>query len=290
MQWPLSSVRESQIQARRAALLPIGVLGLFVVVGIGLGGFKAIEATGAFTVERVEVAGAGGVAGAVRKAAYAATGSTSLLSVNPAAVALAISSVPRVKAAYVDRSFPNTLTIRVVPERAVAIAPTGGDRVVLAASGRVLGPVTDGTRGLPLVAAAPSDIPGEGGTVVAPAVLAELALASLHNKTMRFTAIGFEQDGLVGRTANGAEIRVGDGDQLAIKLKVARSVLRRSTGEVQYIDVTVPTAPVLRQAVADPLTANAPAAMITALSTDASGLGGFVAGATPAESIRTVFG
>jgi len=290
MQFPLSVERVSQMQVRRAAFVPIGVLGLLIVGGIGLVGFRGIEATGAFSVDRVQVNGAGSIDGTVRKTAFATVGETSMLSVNPAAVAVAIASLPRVKAAYVDRAFPNTLTIKVVPERAVAIAPTGSGRVVLAASGRVLGPVTGGSMGLPLVAAAPSDLPGPGGTVSAPGVIAELALASARSKSLHFAAIGYGQDGLVGRTAQGAEIRVGDGDQLGVKLKVARSVLRRAGQDVQYVDVTVPAAPVLREGAPDALTANAPAPTVAALSADAGDLGTWVAGAAPAESIRTVFG
>ena len=290
MQFPMSVERMSQMQVRRAALVPIGVLGLLIVVGFGLVGFRGIEATGAFNVDRVEVDGAGNIAGTVRKTAFATAGNTSMLSVNPAAIAMAIASLPRVKAAYVDRAFPNTLTIKVVPERAVAIAPVGAGRVVLAASGRVLGPVAGGSMGLPIVAAAPSDIPGAGGTVTAPGVIAELALAAVQSRAMRFAAIGYGPDGLVGRTAQGADIRVGDGDHLGVKLKVARSVLRRSGQDVQYIDVTVPAAPVLRQGTPDSLTANAPTPATPAISVDSNNLGTWVAGATPAESIRTVFG
>ncbi|MEI7439624.1 MAG: hypothetical protein WCK20_08150, partial [Thermoleophilia bacterium] len=67
MQFPMSVERMSQMQVRRAALVPIGVLGLLIVVGFGLVGFRGIEATGAFNVDRVEVDGAGNIAGTVRK-------------------------------------------------------------------------------------------------------------------------------------------------------------------------------------------------------------------------------
>ena len=123
MQFSLPVERVSQMQVRRAALVPLGVLGLLIIAGLGLVGFRGIEATGAFNVDRVQVDGAGSIAGTVRKTAFATVGDTSMLSVNPAAISMAIASIPRVKTAYVDRGFPNTLTIKVVPERAVAIAP-----------------------------------------------------------------------------------------------------------------------------------------------------------------------
>ena len=292
MQVPWSLERVSPLGARRAALVPLAVLGVGIVVGLGLVGFRAIEATGSFGVDRVEVVGAGGgnVSGVVRKTVFATTGSTSMLSINPAAIAAAVASLPRVQTAFVDRSFPNTLTIKIVPERAVATAPTSQGRVVLAASGRVLGPATAGAMGLPVIAAAPSDIPGAGGTVTAPGVMAELGLAAARSRTLRFRAIGYGQDGLVGQTAQGVEVRLGDAEQLATKLKVARSVLRRGGTTVQYVDVTVPAAPVLRESSADPLTANAPAPTATVVTGDATDLGTWIAGATPAESIHAVFG
>jgi cell division septal protein FtsQ len=292
MQVPWSLERVSPLGARRAALVPLALLAAGIVVGLGLVGFRAIEATGSFGVDRVEVVGAGGgnVAGAVRKTVFATTGTTSMLSINPAAVAAAVASLPRVQTAFVDRAFPNTLTIKIVPERAVATAPTLQGRVVLAASGRVLGPATAGAMGLPVIAAAPSDIPGAGGTVTAPGVMAELGLAAARSRTLRFRAIGYGQDGLVGQTAQGVEVRLGDADQLATKLKVARSVLRRAGTTVQYVDVTVPAAPVLRESAADPLTANAPAPTAAAVMGDTTDLGTWIAGATPAESIHAVFG
>ena len=292
MQVPWTLERISPLGMRRAALVPLGLLGAGIVVALGLVGLRAIEATGSFSVDRVEVvgAGSGNLAEAVRKTAIAKTSGTSMLSVEPGAVAGAVSSLPRVKSAVVDRAFPNTLTITIVPERAVAVAPAVQGRVVLAASGRVLGAATAGAMGLPVVAAAPSDIPGAGGIVTAPGVVAELALAAARSRALRFRTSGYSQDGLVGQTAQGVDIRVGDAEQLATKLKVARSVLRRAGMTVQYVDVTVPAAPVLRESSADPLTANAPVPIAPAVSGDTTDLGTWIAGATPAESIHAVFG
>ena len=55
--------------------------------------------------------------------------------------------------------------------------------------------------------------------------------------------------------------------------------------------VSVPGAPVLRQSAGDPLTVNAPPPVAPALPTGADGDGGnWSSGASPAESIRTLFG
>ncbi len=274
---------------RRIALLPMFLMLILVLVGMGALGYRLIAGTGAFDVRQVEVSGSTKAAPSVRQRALDEVGSVSMLSVDPDRLAAVLATIPRIQSAQVDRAFPNTLRVRVVPEHPVALAPTGSGLVVLAASGRVLGPVTASTSGLPMLAAAPSDIPGAGGTITAPGVLEQLALAAAPTRALRFRAIGYGQDGLVGRTDRGAEVRIGDSRQLAIKLRVARSVLRRATGTVEYIDVTVPTAPALRESDPNTVTENAPRPAVTPLASNTD-LGTWVAGSAPAESIRTLFG
>ena len=275
----------------RLALLPLAALALVCCVGLGILGFRLVAASGAFDVEQVEVAGGGPSSQLVRAAVLKQVGGQSLLRVDPGAVAATLAALPRVRSVAVDRSFPNTLSITVVPERAVAIAPTGDGRVVVAASGRILGDVTRGTMTLPVIAAAPSDIPGPGGYITAAAVRQELAVAAAPRRGLSFQAIGYGADGLTGRTRNGLDIRFGDSADVGGKLKVARSVLRRASSGVQYVDVSVPAAPVMRQDTPDALTANAPVPTAPAVSAaTVDDVGSWSAGASPAESIRTLFG
>ncbi|MGI9187933.1 MAG: cell division protein FtsQ/DivIB [Gaiellales bacterium] len=275
----------------RIALVPLALLAVLCVAALGVFGYRLLSASGAFTVDRVEVMGGGQVSGAVERTALGIAGGQSMLDVDPDALAAALVALPRVHSATVDRAFPHTLAIHVVPERAVAIAPTGAGRVVLSATGRVLGDVGRGTIGLPVIAAAPADIPGPGGTVTSAGIREELTLAAAPQRGLRFQVIGFGQDGLTARTTNGMAVRFGDSDSVATKLKVARSVFRRAAGGVQYIDVSVPAAPVLRQDAADPLTANAPPPAAPAIVADASGgAGGTLVDAPPAQSIHTLFG
>ena len=291
MEAALSDMRGRLPGISRVALAAVALLGIVLLSAIALFGYRLIAASGAFDVSRVEVTGAGMATQAVQRAALDQAGGTSMLNVDPSALAQQLAALPRVQSATVDRAFPHTLAITVVPERPVAIAPTGSGRVVLAASGRVLGEVTRGTIGLPVIAAAPADIPGPGGVVTAPGVRQELALAAAPQRGLRFQVIGYGQDGLTGRTANGMSIRFGDSEDVAVKLKVARSVLRRADMGVQYVDVSVPAAPVLRQDSPDPLTANAPPPTAPAIVADAGGgAETSTRNAPPAESIRTLFG
>ena len=275
----------------RVALVPLLLLAAVCAVAVGALGYRLVSASGAFDVQRVEVRGAGPAARAVERTVLTVAGGKSMLDVDPTALAAALAALPRVQSATVDRAFPHTLAVHVVPERPVAIAPTGDGRVVLAASGRVLGEVTRGSLGLPVIAAAPADIPGAGGVVTSPGVLQELALAAAPQRGLRFQVIGFGQDGLTARTANGMAIRFGDSADVAVKLKVARSVLRRADTGVQYVDVSVPAAPVMRQDTPDPLTANAPPPTAPPIVADAAGGASAVpSNAPPSESIHTLFG
>lgn len=271
----------------RVTLLPLTLLAVVVGVGLGVVGYRGLDALGAFDVQRVAVSGSARVTPEVRKAALAAIDGRSLLRADPDAIAARIAALPTVRSATVDRAFPHTLRIRVTPERAVAVAPSAQGTVVLSSTGRVMGMAR--RSGLPVVSAAPADVPGVGGLVSAPRLLEQVALAAAPRRDMRLAAIGYGDDGLLARTAGGIDLRLGDGRDLAVKLKVARAVLRRAAAAPRYVDVTVPTAPVLRAAQPDPLTVNAPVSAATALP-PVGDLGDWVAGAAPAESIRTLFG
>jgi cell division protein FtsQ len=274
---------------RAAALVPLALLAGMALVGLGILGLMGLDRTGAFGVGTVQVTGAkGDTAVAVRKTALATVGSASMLTVDPAHVAQAVAALPEIHSAEVDRAFPGTLRIRVVRERAVALAPTGSGLVLVGASGAVLGR-PEGRVQLPVISAAPADVPGPGGVVTAARVREQIALAAVPSRSVKLRAIGFGDDGMTALLVGGGQVRFGDGRDLAVKIKVARAVLRRAGGGFSYIDVTVPTAPVLRTATGDPLTANAPALNPGELP-PVGDLGDWVAGAAPAESIRTLFG
>ena len=261
-----------------ALIAAVLLLGGICALGLGILGYRLASASGGFGVERVQVSGAAD-ASAVRAAVVRESAGRSLLDVDPGAVARAIAALPSVQRATVDRAFPHTLAITVVPERAIAAAP---GRVSISATGRVLGRAA---AGLPMIAAAPADIPGPGGVVAATGVLDELAVARAM-RPMHPRAIAYGPDGLTARTAAGTEIRFGDGADIPAKLRVARSVLRRAEGPVRYVDVSVPAAPALRLGAPDPLTADAPPPTAPP-ATARTAAGGAT---TPTESIRGLFG
>ena len=103
-------------------------------------GYLWLKSSGVFQLRSVAVrGGTESERVAVRDAVARAAAGRSLLALSPARVAGAIEQVPTIRLASVDRDFPHTLRIHIVPERAVALAMgPGGYRSLVAASGRVL--------------------------------------------------------------------------------------------------------------------------------------------------------
>ena len=141
-----------------ALIVAVALLGGICALGLGILGYRLAAASGGFDVQRVEVRGAAD-AGAVRAAVTRRSAGRSLLDIDPGAVARAVAALPTVQRATVDRAFPGTLSITVVPERPIAVAP---GRIAISATGRVLGRAPGG---LPVIGAAPADLPGPGGVV-----------------------------------------------------------------------------------------------------------------------------
>jgi cell division septal protein FtsQ len=190
---------------------------------------------------------------AVRDAVARAAAGRSLLALSSARVAGAIEQLPTIRLATVDRDFPNTLRIHIVPERAVALALGPGHyRSLVAASGRVLrvfGP-QDVVPRLPHVWTR-HERPIPGGTLHAPA--AQAALDALAARPPDFSAkvANVKMDpnrGIVMRLSGGLDLVLGPPLQLRDKLRAAAWVLRHyptSAERLQlvYADVSAPERP-----------------------------------------------
>ncbi len=234
-----------------------------VAAASAAGGYVALRATSAFSVDRITVSGAGdpAVADDVRAATAAAIAGRGLLAVDPATVARSLALLPAVTAVRVDRAFPHELRIAVVPEVPAATVTTAAGRVVIAVSGRVIGPATSMTR-LPALDAVGATLPGAGGDVGA--MLGDqlvLAAALLRYPRLHATGVGETEDGLVARLGGGTEVRLGDAASLVAKLGLAVEILQGRPTRVdgtpeptRYVDVSVPEHPVVRLLVGDAAT------------------------------------
>ena len=164
---------------------------------------------------------------AVRDAVARAAAGSSLLALSPARVAGAIEQVPTIRLASVDRDFPHTLRIHIVPERAVALTVGPGHyRSLVAASGRVLHVFGrhDATPALPKLWTTVDQRPVEGGSLHAPQALA--ALDALAARPPGFGAqianVKVEPErGIVMRLSGGLDIVLGP--PLALRAQIACS-------------------------------------------------------------------
>jgi cell division protein FtsQ len=207
--------------------------------------------TSLFAVQELDVSGAPrGVRAAVAEAASPYLGE-SLVALDGDEVRRRLAALPTVREVRVDRAFPHTLRITVVPERPLAVVRRGEESWLVSDRGRVLRPVgeTEAPRrpriwaeeGAPLV---------PGGLVEADDV--SLALEALRRLPGSFPVpveeARIEEEQVTLVLASGAELRLGGRDELALKLAVAGRVLRElpaaERDALAYLDLTVPERPV----------------------------------------------
>jgi cell division septal protein FtsQ len=190
---------------------------------------------------------------AARDAVARAAAGRSLLSLSATQVAGAIESVPTIHLATVDRDFPHTLRIHIIPERPVALAVSKGRyRGVVAASGRVLRTFAPGETLPALPRIWPkSERPVAGGVLDEPD--AQAALAALAARPRGFRAVVANvkvepERGIVMRLRGGLDLVLGPPLALGRKLQTAAWVLRRYPTRrdregLKYADVTAPYRP-----------------------------------------------
>ena len=213
----------------------------------GLGLYAVARTTSAFAVDRVAVQGAPPeVAAEVRKAVAPALGE-SLLRLDLADLLRRAENVPTVASASVDRSFPHTLEISVVPEVPVAVLRQGSSSWLVAAGGRVVAALERGMRPrLPRIWLRRNVDVRVGESLQGLQRRAVAAVAPLVESPLpaAVTSVAVDADQLNLALRSGIEVRLGDASDLAVKLEVARHVLPQLSGLRGYLDVSVPERPV----------------------------------------------
>jgi cell division protein FtsQ len=204
--------------------------------------------TAVFGVQRVDVRGASPAVTEQVERALAGVRGRSLVTVDAEDVRSTVEAVPTVAAASVDRSFPHTLTVRVLQERPVAVVRQGSFAFLVSARGRVMTSVEPGTsrrlariwvpRGV--VTLAP------GATVTGSVREAVAAVSPLAGRRFpsQVVAVRADSSDLVLRLRSGLEIHLGDAADMRLKLVVARRVIPLVRPGTTYLDVSLPDRPV----------------------------------------------
>jgi cell division septal protein FtsQ len=245
---------EAVLLRRRAAAV-VAVAAVCAAAGGAVElGYLWLKHSGTFQLRSVAVRGGTETERvAVRDAVARVAAGRSLLALSSARVAGAIEQVPTIRLATVDRDFPNTLRIHIVPERAVALAlGPGRYRSLVAASGRVLRVFQPG-EAVPMLPHVwtQRERPIPGGSLRAAG--AQAALDALAARPSNFSAqianVKMDPDrGIVMRLRGGLDIVIGPPLQLDQKLRAAAWVLRHyptrdERAQLIYADVSAPDRP-----------------------------------------------
>lgn len=226
----------------------IGVLVVLVAGGL----YALARETSMFAVRSVEVEGASPTLAAEIRAELRSFDGRSLVALNGGAVEQRIDGLAAVRGSVVDRAFPHTLRIQVLPELPVAVLRRGAESWLVSARGRVVATVALGAqRDLPRIWL-PSRTEISKGTFLTdePGALAARSLAA-------FVGSGFSNrvafvralDGQITLGLRGGlEIQLGAPIDLRLKIAIARSILPTlalpGRGGPDYLDITVPERPV----------------------------------------------
>jgi cell division protein FtsQ len=230
-------------------LVPSGrsLLTAFGLLAGALLAFLAARETGIFAVRTVEVHGAPGyVTEQVEHALRDAKGE-SLVAVDVDEARRAVEALPTVAEAELDRAYPHTLRVAIVPERPVALVRQGAASLLVSARGRVIARVDRGARPeLPRIwvpkttqLVAGQTVTGDLGT----AVEAVTPIAGTRFPA-RITSVTVQEAALTLRLRSGLELRLGEPTDTELKLAVAARILPLVQPGARYLDVSVPERPV----------------------------------------------
>ena len=228
----------------------LAVAAALVLVAAGF--YVLARETSMFAVQRIDVEGTSPAVAAQVRTLLRSYEGRSLVAVDAAAVEQDVDGLAAVRNSVVDRAFPHTLRVLVIPELPVAVLRRGAGSWLVSARGRVIGAIAHGRRrALPRIWL-PSRTDIAVGALLAdePGGLAARSLAA------------FVGSGFPGRIAfvraldrqitlglrGGLEIRLGAPVDLRLKIAIARGILPTlalpAAGGPDYLDLAVPERPV----------------------------------------------
>jgi cell division protein FtsQ len=205
-----------------------------------------VRETSTFAIGSVEVAGAPADVRTKVQRTLAPLVGTSLLTLDGRALARRVEALPTIVSVEYDRSFPHTLRVTVVPERAVAVLHRGKETWLVSARGRVISRIPNRTFGALARIWVPRAAAVEAGAFLAPekggATARALALAARFPARIAVASLAHGE--LVFKLRSGIELRLGEPTDVRLKLAIARRALGHLPPGSASIDVSVPERPV----------------------------------------------
>jgi cell division septal protein FtsQ len=232
----------------RLAPSPRSLLIGAAILLLAAGTYAVARESSMFAIRRIEIRGADlRTEAAVRKALTPIKGKN-LLALGGGDVARLADSLPYVVSVRYGRWFPHTLRVTVVEERAVAVLHRGNDRFLVSARARVIRPLAPNAfPNLPRIWVPHSTDVGLGETLAGDpgaAVVALVPLQRLHFPVRVATAQAAGGQ-LTLRLVTGLEVRLGDAQDLPLKLAIAGQIAPTVTPSAgAYLDLSVPERPV----------------------------------------------
>ncbi len=233
-----------------ANALPSGrVLALaFGFLAAGVLAYLGARETSVFAVRSIRINGAPPRVAAHVRVALASLDGRSLVGLDRNAVEHRLASLPDVAAATVDRDFPHTLRVAVIPAHSIAVLRRGPSAWIVSSDGRVIR--TAGRLASPKLPriwvrrAATVDQGAAVGDADAARAVAALATARRARFTARIATVRAADHELTFVLPGGLELRFGNAVDLPLKLAVVKRLLPLLRGASAYVDVTVPERPV----------------------------------------------
>jgi cell division protein FtsQ len=233
-----------------ARALPSGralLIGFALLAAGALAYFGARE-TSVFALRSVEVSGAPPRVAAHVERALAPLQGRSLLSIGQSAIESRLAKLPDVAGVSIDRSFPHTLRVLVIPAHSIAVLRRGPSAWIVSSDGRVV-------RSSSLLAAprlpriwVPTSASIDVGAALddTDAARAVKALATIRAAGfgVRIKTLRAGDGELTLILARGPELRFGDAASIRLKLAVAARMLPLVEASSGYIDLTVPSRPI----------------------------------------------
>jgi cell division protein FtsQ len=259
---PATTVRGTPLVRRKrpgfelARIVPSGrslLLGFALLAG-GILAYVVARHTAVFAIRAVEVSGGHPALEREVRSALQPLQGRSLLGLDAEEVERRLAELPAVASASYDRSFPHTLRIWVSAERPVAVLRSGPRAWLLSARAKVLQPLPPRLRELPRLWIGKAANPRPGATLTEPGLPRAARLVAQASRAeprlmARVRTVRWRSDRLTFVLRSGAELRLGSGTQLRLKLAVAAHILRilprAERQRLGYVDLSVPTRPVV---------------------------------------------